>query len=333
MAGAGYKLFATGDVLTASDVNTYLMQQTVMVFNDAAARTTALSGVVAEGMLSYLKDTNAVEVYNGSSWVASDDPNAIQNTIVDAKGDLISATASDTPARLAVGTDNQRLIAASGEATGLKYVSDTQNTVIDAEGDLLVGDAADTLQRLAVGTDNQILTVDTSVDGKIKWASPASAGGMTLLSTTSLSGATTTVSIGSGYTDLAVIVNDVTNDTANGVFRMAINGDSTNVFTIGIFSNGAGQNFYPNQNIRWQTQGSTLRTNADNAFYWLIKDYESSTNYKNIIGSDVYLNSFSEQFSEIYGGAYKSNTAITSLVFSNAGGNLSGGTVRVYGVK
>jgi hypothetical protein len=70
MAGSGYKLFNTGDVLTAAQVNTYLMQQSVMVFANSAARTTALSGVLAEGMLSYLQDTNAVEKYDGSSWGA-----------------------------------------------------------------------------------------------------------------------------------------------------------------------------------------------------------------------------------------------------------------------
>ena len=70
MAGAGYKLFATGDVLTAAQVNTYLNEQTVMVFADSAARTSALSGVLAEGMMSYLQDTNAVEVYDGSNWVS-----------------------------------------------------------------------------------------------------------------------------------------------------------------------------------------------------------------------------------------------------------------------
>lgn len=69
MAGAGYKLFNTGDVLTAAQVNTYLQEQAVMVFNDASARTTALSGVLAEGMMSYLKSTDAVEVYNGTAWV------------------------------------------------------------------------------------------------------------------------------------------------------------------------------------------------------------------------------------------------------------------------
>lgn len=71
MAGAGYKLFATGDVLTAAQVNTFLMQQTVMVFASSAARTSALSGVLAEGMVSYLQDTNSLEVYDGSAWVGA----------------------------------------------------------------------------------------------------------------------------------------------------------------------------------------------------------------------------------------------------------------------
>jgi hypothetical protein len=57
------------------------------------------------------------------TWVAQDDSNAIQNAIVDAKGDLIGATAADTPARLAVGTNGQVLTADSAEATGLKWTT------------------------------------------------------------------------------------------------------------------------------------------------------------------------------------------------------------------
>ena len=68
MAGAGYKLFATGDVLTAAQVNTYLMQQSVMVFASATARNTALSGVLSEGMVAYLLDTNDVTIYDGAAW-------------------------------------------------------------------------------------------------------------------------------------------------------------------------------------------------------------------------------------------------------------------------
>jgi hypothetical protein len=123
MAGAGYKLFATGDVLSASDVNLYLQQQTVMVFASAAARTTALASVLAEGMVTYLKDTDVVEIYTGAAWVSLDDPNAIQNSIVDAKGDIITATADNTPARLAVGANNTVLTADSSTATGLKWAT------------------------------------------------------------------------------------------------------------------------------------------------------------------------------------------------------------------
>jgi hypothetical protein len=57
------------------------------------------------------------------TWVTSDDANAIQNSIVDAKGDLIAATANDTPARLAVGTNGQYLSANSSAATGLAWAT------------------------------------------------------------------------------------------------------------------------------------------------------------------------------------------------------------------
>jgi len=55
------------------------------------------------------------------TWVAQDDSNAIQNAIVDAKGDLIAASAADTPARLAVGNNGETLVADSSTATGLKW--------------------------------------------------------------------------------------------------------------------------------------------------------------------------------------------------------------------
>jgi hypothetical protein len=63
------------------------------------------------------------------SWVTTDDTNAIQNAIVDAKGDLIGATAADTPARLAVGTNNQVLTADSSTATGLKWATPSSDFV------------------------------------------------------------------------------------------------------------------------------------------------------------------------------------------------------------
>jgi hypothetical protein len=67
-AGQGFKTFATGDVLTAADTNGYLMQG-VWVFASAAARTSAVTSP-QEGNMSFLKDTNSVEYYDGAAWVA-----------------------------------------------------------------------------------------------------------------------------------------------------------------------------------------------------------------------------------------------------------------------
>ena len=66
MAGLGRKVFAAGEVLTAANVGGYLMDQTVMVFDDEASRTSALGLDVSEGMVAYTKDNDQVQVYTGS---------------------------------------------------------------------------------------------------------------------------------------------------------------------------------------------------------------------------------------------------------------------------
>lgn len=57
------------------------------------------------------------------TWVTSDDANAIQNTIIDAKGDLIVGASADTPARLAVGTNGYYLKANSSATNGVEWAA------------------------------------------------------------------------------------------------------------------------------------------------------------------------------------------------------------------
>jgi hypothetical protein len=68
-AGLGFKDFVTGEVLTANDVDGYLMQG-IWVFASAAARSAAVTSP-QEGNYSFLKDTNSTEYYDGSAWVAA----------------------------------------------------------------------------------------------------------------------------------------------------------------------------------------------------------------------------------------------------------------------
>jgi hypothetical protein len=74
MAGAGAKLFVSGDVLTAAQVNTFLMDQAVMVFASTAARDAAFGGAgeptLSEGMICYISDANSLLYYTGTAWAA-----------------------------------------------------------------------------------------------------------------------------------------------------------------------------------------------------------------------------------------------------------------------
>lgn len=101
------------------------------------------------------------------------DPNAINKSIIDAKGDLIAGSAADTPARLPVGTDGYVLLADASQTTGLRWGVDPTAATVDAKGDILVGTAADTIGRLPVGTNGQVLVADSSTGTGLAWSSEA----------------------------------------------------------------------------------------------------------------------------------------------------------------
>lgn len=246
MAGAGYKLFNTGDVLTAAQVNTYLNEQTVMVFASSAARTSALSGVLAEGMVSYLQDTNAVEVYNGSAWVG-----------VSGAGDVTEVQAG-TGISVASGTGP------------IPVVTNTMATTIDAKGDLIVGTGADTFARLAVGgTNGHTLQVDSSTATGLKWAASAGGGGKVLqvvsgtltasTSTNSTSysdtGLSATITPSAATSKILIYLNAPgaaayagTNQTdVRGLFRLVRTSTTINAGTVGIYNqaSASSQNHTP----------------------------------------------------------------------------------------
>jgi hypothetical protein len=109
-AGLGFKTFNTGDVLSAADVNGYLMQG-ILVFASAAARDAAITSP-EEGQFAFLKDTNVTTYYTGSAW-ANVDTTGMTNPMT-TTGDVIYSSSGSTPARLGIGTAGQVLKVNSG---------------------------------------------------------------------------------------------------------------------------------------------------------------------------------------------------------------------------
>ncbi len=69
MAGLGRKVFVAGDVLTAAQVQGFLQDQTIMVFANETARTTAIPSPT-QGMFAYLTTDSTLYTYDGADWVA-----------------------------------------------------------------------------------------------------------------------------------------------------------------------------------------------------------------------------------------------------------------------
>jgi hypothetical protein len=112
-----YKNFANGFPLPASDLQNFLMNQSVIVFADSTARGAALA-TPAEGMLTYLEDTNNYQYWDGAAWedlvTAPDLSTLIPKSTVTTAGDLIVADGASSVTRLGVGADDQVLTLVSG---------------------------------------------------------------------------------------------------------------------------------------------------------------------------------------------------------------------------
>jgi hypothetical protein len=165
------------------------------------------------------------------------------------------------------------------------------------------------------------------------WSS-ISGGGITLLSTTSLTGATTTISsISQAYNSLMLVMYGVT-AAGNGIMRLAPNG-TTNISTYSnVSANGATMTTSSVQ-AGYINFGATGwdGSNANNSTTLIFNNYTSSANYKPFTSYGYARNSSGADSSWNLSGAVVSNTAISSLVLSQAGGNLSAGTALLYGVK
>ena len=304
-AGLGFKNFNTGDVLSAADVNGYLMQG-VLVFASAVARDAAITSP-QEGQFAYTKDTNGLWYYDGAAWVASG-----------AAGDIEGVTA---------GTG-----ISGGGTSGTVTITNSMATTIDAKGDLIGGTGADTFARLAVGANDTVLTADSSTATGLKWAAPAG-GGAVLLETVNLTSGNsqTSATLSTAYDNLIIYIeNPRAGASANVALRF--NSDSSNIYTNA--SMGSRSNATPaldgnNSVDRAYFIGQMEDTASGNIAVLEIPNYIDSS----IKGFSGWTN-FKDSWygTRLFTAVWANTAAITTIQFVT-GGTWSAGTAKIYGVK
>ena len=153
-ANAGYHLFTTGDVLTAAQVQYNLQNQSIMYFASSAARTSALSGVLVEGMFSYLADTDSTEYYSGSAWTSISNPGDI-TAVTTAAGSGLSGGATSGAVALSLASSYTAKTAAYTFVAGDEYNLFSMNNASTAQFNI----PTDATYNFAVGTEFNVFWI------------------------------------------------------------------------------------------------------------------------------------------------------------------------------
>jgi hypothetical protein len=281
--------------------------------------TTSLSGL-DDNSVSLVYSVGYEAVYrNGVLLSRTNDYTATDGTtvtLIDATitGDIIEIFANQTIPL----SDTYSQTVADG-----KFIN---NTLTTTTGDIIYASGANTPARLAIGTSADVLTVSGGIPA---WAAPAG-GGMTLLSTTTLSGTTVNITgISGSYNDLQIVIKGF--DKAGAV---RLNG-STNTFqgietymiTTTITRTG-----YNNTELRLNA-GDGVSASNTGAIVFQIFDYANTTSWKAVNQWGGFTGS-SHNTTMTYVGHQKTTSAITSVtIVADGAASFGAGTVLIYGVK
>jgi hypothetical protein len=207
-------------------------------------------------------------------------------------------------------------------------------TIVDAKGDIIAATAADTVSRLAVGANDTVLTADSSTATGLKWAAPAS-GGMTLISTTTLTGATINLtSIPATYNDLRLVIRAYLPATDEDFLRFRFNADSNTRYIRGDYQTSyAAATAFGSTGIVSERNDNGVGTGLHIIDVF---DYANTSTMKlaQYIGLTIDPTTTTSIRLAKAIAIYNQTSAISQINLDNLlGGNFTSGTALLYGVK
>jgi hypothetical protein len=348
---------ADGYIAMASDSNGGAVESLyASAFYTNEAPTTDL----VDGILWVDKDSAALDTYVYDSTLLPGDPwvriNDLKN-IIAAKGDLLVGTAAEGLDNLTVGANGTVLTADDTQALGVKwqapsvYSQPTLGTTAIASGatvtninDLTINSTTIPTSKTLVATDSTAYVIPSmsgnsgkylTNDGSTpSWVTAPSSGGMTLLSSGSLTGSSISIdSISGSYQDLKLIIRNFRPATDGAALNGRINNDTSNI--------------YGNRTAVAESDNSFSNTSWNNLSY--NQDNGSSTSLIRLTFID-YANTTTLKVAELYSvtnnettptninyttgiAIARTTSAISSIQLFPSSGNFTSGNYYLYGVK
>jgi hypothetical protein len=328
--------FTTGQILTANQMLD--LQQTAMGGGAATAKTASYVLVAADaGSTVAMNAAGATTITVNTALFAAGDTVFIQNL----GAGLCTVTAGtatvSTAGSLILPQYDAGILYFTSASTAIfyDYIQTGATSPLTTKGDLYTFGTSDT--RLGVGANGTTLVADSAEATGLKWATPASGGGMTLISTTTLTGASVSLtSIPQTYNDLHIVIQNFKPANDGAYCNMRLNNDSTSnrYRTLTLVSANMETSLDFN-NTSFHVSSANDNSVATGLSHTRIYNYTNSTTWKMadtmVISTDNSTTANFQCFQRL--GVYNQTGAITEINILPNSGNFTSGTVLLYGVK
>jgi len=327
--------FTTGQVLPAAQMTS--LQQTAMGGGSATAKTASYVLVAADaGTTVAMNAAGATTITVNTGLFAAGDTVFIQNLGAGACTVTAGTATVATAGSLILPQNDAGILyfTATGTSIFYDYIQAGAVSPLTTKGDLYTFSTSDA--RLGVGTNTHVLTADSAEATGLKWAAPA-AGGMTLLSTTTLSSATTTITVEGGYIDLVLHFTGIYLPSSGQGLEIRYNTVATGYNSVYLYQASGGATVENNNNQNGTGTAGSALTDANNQYlfgYIRYFDYLGTAGMKSYQGQIAARNDTEAYFARTFFGANSATpAAITQVQFVTGAASFSAGTVKVYGVK